>query len=273
MDAAAAMFQEALEAARSNPDGDPWAEARALGTLATIASETGDELDSLALASEALAISESTRDRFSVSVAREGVGNALRRQWRLQDAVPHLDGAVETFRELGARWELASALTSRGSLRRVSRMPEEAVRDLREALRLCRELKERSILDWTAGTLVQALVAAGDTKAARQILEDAEGWSTWDDGGPDQLQVAEVRLLLAEGDREASLELARTLLEAYRAQRRPKDVAGFTWWVGAVFGADEAGGAAEVQRAKELLEATHWIQALHEPELVVTASS
>jgi hypothetical protein len=40
-----------------------------------------------------------------------------------------------------------------------------------------------------------------------------------------------------------------------------------------VFGADEAGEPAEVQRAKELLEATHWIQALHEPELVVLAPS
>ena len=273
MDAAAAMFQEALDVARSNPDGDPWAESRALGTLATIASETGDEEDSLRLASEALAISESTRDRFSVAVAREGVGNALRRQWRLQDAVPHLDGAVETFRELGARWELASALTSRGSLRRLSGRAEEAVRDLREALRLCRELKEQSILDWTAGTLVLALVAAGDAKAARQILDDAEGWTTWEDGGPDLLQVAEVRVLLAEGDREGSLELAKKLLEGYRTLRRPKDVAGFTWWVGSVFGVDEAGGADEMQRAKELLEATHWIQALREPELVVTAPS
>jgi class 3 adenylate cyclase/tetratricopeptide (TPR) repeat protein len=272
MEAAGAMFQEALDVARSNPEGDAWAESRALGTLATIASETGDETDSLALASEALAISESTRDRFSVSVAREGVGNALRRQWRLPEAAPHLDSAVETFRELGARWELASALTSRGSLGRVSGRAEEAVRDLREALRLCRELKERSILDWTAGTLVDALVTAGDTTSARQILDDAAGWSTWDDGGPDQLQVAEVRLLLAEGDREASLERARTLLEGYRSLRRPKDTAGFTWWVGSVFGADAAGGEAEVQRAKELLETTHWIQALHEPELVATAS-
>jgi hypothetical protein len=154
----------------------------------------------------------------------------------------------------------------------VSGRPEEAVRDLREALRLCRELKERSILDWTAGTLVDALVTAGDTKSARQILEDAAGWSTWDDGGPDQLQVAEVRLLLAEGDREASLERARTLLEGYRTLRRPKDTAGFTWWVGSVFGADAAGGEAEMQRAKELLETTHWIQALHEPELAATPS-
>lgn len=274
LEAAAAMFQEALDVARSNPEGDAWAEARALGMLATIASETGNEADSLALASEALAISESTRDRFSVSVAREGVGNALRRQWRLEDAVPHLDRAVESFRELGARWELASGLTSRGVLHRVSRRPEDAVRDLREALRLCRELKERSILHWTAGSLADALVAAGDTKAARQVLEDATGWGSSDDvGSPDQLQEAEVRVLLAEGDRESSLERARALLIRYRAHRRAKDIAALTWWIGSVFGTEEAGGAAEVERAKEALEATHSIQALHEPELAVTAPS
>jgi hypothetical protein len=103
-------------------------------------------------------------------------------------------------------------------------------------------------------------------------LEDAVGWGAWEEG-PDRLQVAEERLLFAEVDREASLERPRTLLEGYRTLRRPKDVAGFTWWVGSVFGRDAAGGEAEVQRAKELLEATHWIQALHEPELVVTAPS
>jgi hypothetical protein len=83
--------------------------------------------------------------------------------------------------------------------------------------------------------------------------------------------VAEVRVLLAEGDREGSLERARALRVRYRTHRRAKDIAALTWWIGAVFGAEAAGGGAEVERAKETLEATHSIHALHEPELAVTA--
>ena len=42
------------------------------------------------------------------------MGGTLRRMMRLEEAERHLDDAVDGFRELGARWELASALTSRG---------------------------------------------------------------------------------------------------------------------------------------------------------------
>src|SRR5438034_5343456 len=135
------MFEEALTVARGNPEGDPWAESRALSMVATLVEDEGDQEEALAVSSEALAIAETSGDRFSVAVARESVGNALRRLGRLNEALPHLNGAVDAFREPGARWELASALTSRGILHRVGGRIDEALRDLREAYRLCRELK------------------------------------------------------------------------------------------------------------------------------------
>src|SRR5205085_5822293 len=46
---ARAMFEEALEVARGNPEGDPWAEARALSTLATISASVSTEEESLRL--------------------------------------------------------------------------------------------------------------------------------------------------------------------------------------------------------------------------------
>jgi tetratricopeptide (TPR) repeat protein len=119
--AARAMFREALDVVRANPEPDPWAESRALVALANIVSEIGDEEETLALASQALTIADSTGDAFSIATARESVGNSLRRRGRFEDAEPHLDKAARSFRELGARWELASALTSRGRARRQGR--------------------------------------------------------------------------------------------------------------------------------------------------------
>ena len=262
------MFEEALEVARSSPEGDRWAEARALTMLATLVSETGDELESLGLASLSLAIAESSGDRFSIGVARESVGSALRRLWRLEEAEEHLDAAVQAFRELGARWELASALTSRGIAARLAGRTEDALRDLREAYRLCRELKERSLITWTASALAKALVAQGELGAARQVLEEASTMANPEGPGSfDWLLDAETEILLAEGDRETALERALALLEYERQRSQAKDVAAQVWWIAQVFGEEAAGGTEEVAPAREVLEAWHAEQLLHEPDL------
>lgn len=268
LDGAGAMFEEALGAARANPEGDPWAESRALGMLATIVDGLGDEEASLALSAEALAIGEGTGDPFSIAAAREGVGNALRRMWRLEEALPHLDRSVAVFRELTARWELASALTSRGILHRLAGRAADAVSDLREAYRLCRELRERSILTWTSSSFAKALVDAGDLGGARQVLAETASAAGPDAPGiRDLLPEAEVSILLAEGDREAALERALRVLEAVRDGGTAKEVAARVWWIGRLFGPEAAGGPEEMDRARRLLEENHFEQGLREPDL------
>jgi class 3 adenylate cyclase/tetratricopeptide (TPR) repeat protein len=269
-----AMFDEALTIARANPDGDPWSEARALVALAMLESERGDEEDSLQQAAEALAIAEAAGDRFSIAVAREAVGGTMRRMLRLEEAEAHLDGAVNAFRELGARWELASALTSRGIARRLAGRAEDAVRDLREAYRLCRELKERSIITWTASALARALVNAGDAGAARRVLDETASVAGPHTAATEEwLDYADVEILLAEGEREAALERALAIVGYERGEGTEKDVAGRVWWISEVFGADAAGGPDEVERAGELLERLHMLQAFREPELVTRRSA
>ena len=268
LEAARAMFGEALEVARSNPHGDAWAEARALATLASVEAEVGDEQQGLALASESLAIAEAQGDRFSVAVARENVAAQLRRMGRLDEARSHADGAVEAFRELGARWELASALTGRGIAHRLSGRTEEAIRDLREAYRLCRELNERSIVTWTASSLAKALTDAGERSKARQVLAETAPLASAEGPAPAEwLVAAEIHILLAEGDREGALAKASSLLELERERAWPKEVAERVAWMGRVFGADAVGGSEEVERARKVLEGLHAQQALLDAEL------
>jgi len=201
------------------------------------------------------------------------VGNALRRLGRLNEALPHLNGAVDAFRELGARWELASALTSRGILHRVGGRSDEAVRDLREAYRLCRELKERGIVTWTACQLAIALVRGGELQAAREVLEEtAAAVGSGGPGSVDWLLEGEVEILLAEGDREGALEKALELLRLEREQESAKDVAARVWWIARVFGPDAVGGEEEMERARKLLEETHWQIALIGPDMVTGVS-
>jgi tetratricopeptide (TPR) repeat protein len=238
-------------------------------TLAMLEGEVGDERDALALGSEALALAEASGDRFSIGVARESVGSTLRRMDQLEEAEAHLDPSVSAFRELSARWELASALTSRGIVRRLALRTTEAIADLREAYRLCRELKERSIITWTASALAKALADVGETGLARRVLlEIAPMASTRGPAPMTWLLDAEAEILLAEGDRDGALEKARQLLADERAQGLQKEVAAQVVWIAVVFGDGAAGGADEVARARELLERFHSFQAFREPALV-----
>jgi len=266
LETARAMFEEALAVTRANREPDPWGEARALGTLATIASPAGDEEECLALAREALAIGERTGDAFTVAVAKESLGNSLRRMWRLEEARPMLDDAARGFRELRARWELASSLTSRGVLRRLMGELPGAEADLREALRMIlRELKERSLVGWTASQLAVVLLARDEVEAAREVLDDAAVQA-----GAEPLDVLAARslLALAEGDRDTALSRALELLSLERERGWPNELAATTWWAGRVFGPDAVGGEEETEGARKVLEAHHWEQALREPDLM-----
>jgi tetratricopeptide (TPR) repeat protein len=262
------MFEEALHTARSTPGGDPWSEARALVALSMLVDEAGDEEEAFALASEALAIAEAARDRFSIGVAKESVGGTLRRMMRPEEAMTHLDGAVDAFRALGARWELASALTSRGLISRLLGDIEASVPDLREAHRLLVDLKDRSIISWTGGSLARALSDAGDPGAARRVLAETQPLASETEPAAAWVLYAEVEILLAEGDREAALEKALDILRYEAEEGSEKDAAARRWWISEVFGPDAAGGQREVDRARELLERLHFLQAFREPELV-----
>jgi tetratricopeptide (TPR) repeat protein len=274
VDTARAMFQEALETARANPEGDRWSEARSLVGLSTLESDGGDEEGSLRLAAEALVVAETSGDRFSIAVAHEAVGGTMRHMMRLEDAEEHMDRAVDAFRELGARWELASALTSRGIARRLAGEADEAVTDLLEAYRICRELKERSIITWTAAALARAYVGAGDPGAARRVLEETASVASEETAATEEwLDYADVEILLAEDEREAALERALSILRYERGEGSSKDVAARVWFISQVFGVEAAGGEEEVGRARELLERTQMLQAFREAELITSRSA
>jgi tetratricopeptide (TPR) repeat protein len=268
---ARAAFEEALSVARANPEADPWAEARALSTLATIASSNSSQEESLRLGEEALDIGERMGDPFTVAVAKENVANSLRRLWRLEEAKRVSDESVETFRELDARWELASGLITRGMSERLLDALDDAERDLREAVRLCRELKERSISVWATRELVKTLVVKGDLGEARAVLSQ----STTEAAERAFLEspgFAEALVLLAEGRAEEATVLASEVLGSERARGWPNEVAARTWWTGTLFGADAAGGSAEVEAARERLEDVRWLEAIREPESMKKAA-
>jgi tetratricopeptide (TPR) repeat protein len=266
------MFERALELARANPEDDRWAEARALTSLTSVISPVGDERESLALGQQALDLGVAMRDPFTTAVAQQSVGNSLRRMWRLDEARRHLDQAVRTFHDLGARWEEASTIGDRGTCRRLLGDLRGAEEDFRETARVSRELGERTLMTWTVDRLVLVLVLQGEVARARAELTEA--LTSIDPADPafrETLMVSELLVHLAEGDRDTALERAIALLELQRARGLRNEIATATWWVGRVFGADVVGGEAAVDGARAVLESAGWVQFIREPDLLLHA--
>jgi class 3 adenylate cyclase/tetratricopeptide (TPR) repeat protein len=270
LDDAERMFREALEVARSGGDPDAWAEVRALVGIANVVSLGASEMEALAIGREALGVGEGASQPFSTAIAHQAVGSSLRRLLELDEALEHADAAVVGLRELGARWELASALADRGSIHRLRGSGEPAEADLREALVLCRELNDRALVGPTAAELARTLTMIGNVSGARSVLEDPHAR-----GAEDQpltavaLLTAEAAASLAEGDREGALVKSIAALE--RAAREPaaeNPMAAARWWIGSLFGPEAAGGDAILGGAREALERNGWRQALREPDLV-----
>jgi class 3 adenylate cyclase/tetratricopeptide (TPR) repeat protein len=270
LDEAGRLFDEALTTARSGEQRDPWAECRALVGLASVRSPQGREEDALAIALEALSIGEASGQAFTTAVAHQTVAASQRRMMRLDEAFAHADAAVRTLRELGARWELASALGDRGSTLRLMGLLDDAERDLREAFVLCRDLSERALVTWTAAELARTLGARGDTAGARGVLDDplarlAEG----EPGSATALVLAEAATALVEGDRETALvkSQAAMRLEEPTAATLPNAYAATVWWTASLFGDHTAGGPQAAAAARDVLSRNGWRQALREPEL------
>jgi tetratricopeptide (TPR) repeat protein len=269
LDGARAMFEEALQIARNNPDKDPWSEARALTSLISVTSPVGDEEECLALGQQALAIGRETKDPFTVAVAQEQIANSLRRMWRLDEALEAIGESVRIFRDLGARWELASALGDRSTIHRLQGRLDAAESDLREARDLCIKLGERSLVAWSSSRLAFVLLLRDKRDEAIRILD--EPISQVRSGGLESRTSslwAEEMLALYEGDMETAQARAVEILRIEREQGWPNSKAAHEWWVGSVYGPEVVGGEEVLEEARRTLESAHWLQPLKEPDLV-----
>jgi len=267
---AESMFREALEAARSADGGDAWAESRSLVGVANVISLVGDETEALRVGLEALAVGEEAGQAFTAAVARETVAASLRRLLRLDEATEHAEVAIRTFRELGARWELASALGNRGSIHRMAGRLEDAESDLREAFVLCRDLRERALVTSIAAELARIVAAQGDPSAARQVLTDPSTMLfDGDASASTALLTAECVVALVEGDDSTARAKATLAIETEAGLGGvPNLHAAQVWWAARLFGSGDAGGEEAAAEARETLERHHWMQALREPDMV-----
>ncbi len=261
-------FQRALDITRANEERDLWAEARALTSLTSVVSVTGDEQDCLRMAEEALALGREMRDQFTVAVAQQTMGNSLRRMMRLDEALACFEDAVRIFRDLDARWEVASALGDRGNAFRLLGRLGEAEADLRETLRISEQIG--SLVPFNLIRLVRVLLARGQPGEAERLLREVSSMATYDEWGS-RINYLESESLVAfaMGDLDTARAKALQALEETRGSEAVNEFASRVAWTGRLFGADTVGGQEALDEAIERLKAAHWDQYVLEPDLIL----
>jgi class 3 adenylate cyclase/tetratricopeptide (TPR) repeat protein len=271
LDGARAMFEEALRVARAGSRPDRWSETRALTSLISVTSPVGDEAECLRLADEALAVAREDGDPFSIAVAQTYRGNSLRRMMDLERARPAIEEALRTYRDLGARWEVASTLQDAALIARLQGRFDEAQELLEEGIEICRGLGERNLAAWNVGDLVYLLVVRGRAEAAAEVFRRHR--AELEHEPPPRVTTASARMVIAfgRGRREEALEQARWILERRRESGARNIVAAAVWWTGRLFGPASVGGDEALEDARRTLEAAHWRYALEEPDRFLAA--
>jgi class 3 adenylate cyclase/tetratricopeptide (TPR) repeat protein len=255
-DGARKVFEEALSIARSNPEGDAWAEARALTFVSNVMAVLEPLSEYRPLLEEALAIGRRMNDPFSTAVAEQHFANALGASGDLDESLPHARAAFATFAELGAKWETASALGDLAELERLSGRVLDAEEHQREAVKILRDLGDRQLIGWISAELALSLRAQGRRREALAAIEEV---SSIVDANTDASTLRAIALLaMDEGDRAGAASAVERLLQFVHAGNRPNAVARSTWFAARLLGADAVGGEDVVRRARDRLEAIGW---------------
>jgi tetratricopeptide (TPR) repeat protein len=175
-DLAEVIWRRALEVA--DPD-DGWARVRALNSLsinrtggpgpATPEGRAAYE-EALGLSEEASALAERIGDQFSIAMTSVQLARVLEDLGRYDEAFACIDGAVGTFEDLGAKWELGDAIAERGIIRLGLGRLDEAEEDLWRTIRISEELGERQLASWTWRALARVSERRGESAEAEERM-------------------------------------------------------------------------------------------------------
>ncbi|MFY9588873.1 MAG: AAA family ATPase [Actinomycetota bacterium] len=259
------MFEEALAVARANPEGDPWAVARAL----TFIANTSQTIEPLSfykpLLEEALAVGRKANDPFTIAVAEQALANAISASGDLGEALGHMEASVAAFRELGAQWETASAMGDNGEILDLVGRPRDAEAVLREAVGILKRLGDRQLIGFVAPELAMALRAQGRQDEAHAIIDEAAAIVDLDH--ETAAQRAKALLAYDAGDRAAAEAAVAQFIEIQAQGVRPNGYARAVWFANRLLGPEAAGGEQAVRDARKRLMEIGWTLWLEDPTL------
>ena len=147
--------------------------ATALGNIGIILSDRGDLEEALKHHREALEIFRELGNRQEIATQIDHIGYILQQRGDLEEALKHHREALEIFRELGNRQEIATQIGYIGYILQQRGGLEEALKHCREALEIHRELGNRRGLATQIGHIGYILQQRGGLEEALKHCREA----------------------------------------------------------------------------------------------------
>jgi predicted ATPase len=146
--------------------------ARALVAAATLAFSSGDHERCERYAEESLALSPRVGDKLQAAWARTGLGIVAMTKTDPGSATPHLDEALQSFRELGADFGVARVTTCLGMVALMRGEEHQATPMFEEGLMVARRIGDRTSAYVTIFNLALMALYRGDHDDAEALLEE-----------------------------------------------------------------------------------------------------
>ncbi len=230
-------FEQALELARRMDDA--LVLGRTLNWMGNWHANAENPVRAAEYQQEALEIFQDLGDRQGLAITLDLLGNANLLGGDLSASVGYYDLAITLFQEMDDRPRLVSSLMGRGTTVSISILlatappsdPPDALEDIKEALRIAREMHAPSEEAWASWSLGLLHTARGQFGAALEVASEGLriatelGHREWTVGNRFALGVVYVELL-APNEARIHLEEALSQAQGLRSQYWINHVAG-----------------------------------------------
>ena len=163
--------QQSLVLSQKRNDG--WAQARSLGILANVASQSGDLARARALHAQSLLIHREMGNTHSVPWALYFLGAVAKKAGEAEVSRDYFTQSLAGFREIEDREGIAVALYQLGMALYHPNDPAPAHEMLAESLDIFTKLSHQSGMAWTRGFLGKMAADAGNFDLAREQTEQS----------------------------------------------------------------------------------------------------
>ena len=151
----------------------PSLRAKALWASSALAFRQGDHHHMARLAAEAIPLARQSEDAVDLRNALTIEGMVAMCEGRYEDALEPYRRGVDICRGLGVSWELATSYLNLGTAFLHSGLTDDAIHNLRDGLRVYRELGDDIFAARTTNALAHAALARNDLGEADRLAREA----------------------------------------------------------------------------------------------------
>lgn len=183
----------------------------------------GNLKEAMNLDMSALKIAESIGDKKNIAIVNEDIANILRKQNALDLAIPHVEKAIEIYRQIKNRRGLASSLVTLANINLNKEDFVNAEKNYKDAILICEEIKDTSAICTGLLNLSSVYAYTNREKESLSMLKKALALSE-KTGNLSDISYIEINIGTAYQKQLMYNEAAKHLLRALEIGEKTRDI-------------------------------------------------